>query len=1022
MGQTVRRQPGEVDIPSKDYIYHKNLIGFKGLDTRENPLVTDPLSCSDAENVWVDSNGNLTTRPRLQYVRQNLKHANAEVVNVIYTDNAYWTLYIKDAVYYLTRTDLATDTETDFTIPTITSPKIAITEYKNVYYLGCSAGYYSCNAGNTAFHTSRRYIPMGHITDNTFVYDEPRNILNDKINIAQFGGTTVLLPPGTIHGSFAHYAIYSMADTETSRHIAIWDLFTGQDVAILAYGVPVINRSTLAIWVDDSLICIGIFKPFIKTVLASVHAEIRITAYTLDNGVLTKVLDYDIDKTDHPVNVWMRAPFLNEDETKQNTFCGIRNSANASWTRLEWSTERGHILLNASYSYLQWDYAHATNRIEGPAPTADTGQECDEALQFDITELIALGYNPDSSTAVSAGFIRRVGLNITAEHSESSTRTILAHLSLVNSAITPARNYMLIQYQSVTTSSVSDAIASNSGVYRSNNSTYWRYICPVSTRVASSYPRSDMEYQHIALTLPSNANVVCVEGLDIHEFRVYTFYNSDKLIKQQTVSEAIVFQPGGTPGVDYAIDVDTVSTVLSNVAEVGNALQTPYIFLVTAGANKYAYTLPVHIVADLTAIGDVITAGFTCARGSVLYSTTSQTNFYAYTVLYKQETDIRVTAENPSLRGVLFLDNVYWWFGKTNIYGTANEDLTYMPESRKLDAPSEIRNWVRLTDTSFLVFCESDTCLYYKDTSSGLWLRTVLNLPFEILYPDETSESCYAALNTGPTYVTRNGIYEIALSENLFTNERQAQNISDPLTTLQGGLLRKLIPSIAHLQTVRYKDWQLYIFTRANATKTEIIAQEIATYNFFYWTLPIVFQSVYLAHSQVYLVTKKATTYTFSETELLREYKNGSTVLAAIKCYGDEVYDTVKKTTSLNQIDWHWHSAIINLDTVQYYKTLLALIFGMNDYDDESRIMFEYRTDIYYKSHTEQPTQVYDDYVYKIRATQKPMAIPRFMYIRVRISSVKVPENEDCLPEEFMCKANLSQLTFKYKVLRGPLL
>ena len=100
MGQTVRRQPGEVDIPSKDYIYHKNLIGFKGLDTRENPLVTDPLSCSDAENVWVDSNGNLTTRPRLQYVRQNLKHANAEVVNVIYTDNAYWTLYIKDSVYY----------------------------------------------------------------------------------------------------------------------------------------------------------------------------------------------------------------------------------------------------------------------------------------------------------------------------------------------------------------------------------------------------------------------------------------------------------------------------------------------------------------------------------------------------------------------------------------------------------------------------------------------------------------------------------------------------------------------------------------------------------------------------------------------------------------------------------------------------------------------------------------------------------------------------------------------------------
>lgn len=1022
MGQTVRRQPGEVDIPKKDYIYHKNLIGFKGLDTRENPLVTDPLSCSDAENVWVDTNGNLTTRPCLQYVRQNLKHTDAEVVNVIYTDNAYWTLYLKDAIYYLTRTDLATNTETDFTTPTITSAKIAITEYQNVYYLGCSAGYYSCNVSDTAFHTRSGYIPMGHITDNTFVYDEPRNILNDKINIAQFGDTPILLPSGVIRGSFAHYAIYSIQDTETSYRIALWNLFTGQDVAVLAYGVPGISRSTLAMWVDDTVICIGIFKSFVTTVPSSVRAEITLVAYTLNNGVLTRVLNYNIDKTTHPVNVRMRAPFLVGDETKQNTFCGIRNSANASWTRLEWSTERGHILLNASYSYLQWDYAHAANRINGPAPTADTGQECDEALQFDITGLIALGYNPDSNTAFSAGIIRRVGLAITEEHSESDTRTILSHLSLFNSSITPARNYMLIQYQSVTTSSIYDAIASNSGVYGHTDPAYWLYICPVNTLVANSYPRSDMEYQHIALTLPSNTNVVCVEGLDIHEFRVYTYYSSDKLIKQQTVSEAIVVYPGGTTGVGYAIDADTVSTVLSNVTEVGNARQAPYTFLVTAGNNKYVYTLPLQIRADLTAISDKITVGFTCARGSVLYLDTSQTNFYAYTILYKQETDIRATAENPSLRGVLFLDNVYWWFGKTNIYGTANEDLTYMPESRKLDAPSEIRNWVRLTDTSFLVFCESDTCLYYKDTSSGLWLRTVLNLPFEILYPDETSESCYAALNTGPTYVTRNGIYEIALSENLFTNERQAQNISDPLTTLQGGLLRKLIPNIAHLQTIRYKDWQLYIFTRTNATKTEVIAQEITTYNFFYWTLPIVFQAVYLAHSQVYIVTKKATTYTFSEAELLREYKNGDTVLAAIKCYGDEVYDTVKKTTSLNQIDWHWHSAIINLDTVQYYKTLLALIFGMNDYDDESRIMFEYRTDIYYKSHTEQPTQVYDDYVYKIRATQKPMAIPRFMYIRVRISSVKVPENEDGLPEEFMCKANLSQLTFKYKVLRGPLL
>lgn len=1018
MGQTVRRQPGEVDIPSKDYIYHKNLIGFKGLDTRENPLVTDPLSCSDAENVWVDSNGNLTTRPRLQYVRQNLKHANAEVVNVIYTDNAYWTLYIKDGVYYLTRTDLATDTETDFTIPTITSPKIAITEYNNVYYLGCSAGYYSCNAGNTAFQKVSGYIPVGHLGESGYVYDEARNILNNQIRVAQTGYLPAVYPDGTVHGSFGKYVVYSQLNTaKDRRRVAIWDIIDGSDVEEIRSNLPSseLSPGQLNVYADDNIICIALFENITPSFG---HTEFRLRMYKLDNGTLIPKTYYTAESSD-PICTLIRNELLQGDRTKQNTFCGLYHTSNAAWTALKWSTENGHVLLHASYKYLQWDYEHAANRSDGTittSPDISTGQYCYEALQFDITAIAQLGtLYVNGDTIAENGYVQRIGLVVYAEHSNTSQYYALQHIALPSTAVSPSTNYMLVALYSVADDTIK-CIASNSSKYLSSTSNISKYVSGADASTVEAYPRSDMSYQRSELLIDSPARVAAVIGLDLHEYAVYTIATTDKILNQYTVEEVVNF---GTDNLVLAVTSPVPK--VTDIQIVGSVRQAPQLFTASSATGVYLYAAPTARQATVTTISTELSTGFSGAYGVLTYHA-EQLKSYAYTPVYSTQVLRQYTPENPSLRGVLFLDNVYWWFGKTNIYGTANEDLAYMPESRKLDAPSEIRNWVRLTDTSFLVFCESDTCLYYKDTSSGLWLRTVLNLPFEILYPDETSESCYAALNTGPTYVTRNGIYEIALSENLFTNERQAQNISDPLTTLQGGLLRKLIPSIAHLQTVRYKDWQLYIFTRANATKTEIIAQEIATYNFFYWTLPIVFQAVYLAHSQVYLVTKKATTYTFSETELLREYKNGSTVLAAIKCYGDEVYDTVKKTTSLNQIDWHWHSAIINLDTVQYYKALLALIFGMNDYDDESRIMFEYRTDIYYKSHTEQPTQVYDDYVYKIRATQKPMAIPRFMYIRVRISSVKVPENEDCLPEEFMCKANLSQLTFKYKVLRGPLL
>ncbi len=1015
MGQTVRRQPGEVDIPSKDYIYHKNLIGFKGLDTRENPLVTDPLSCSDAENVWVDANGNLTTRPRLQYVRQNLKHANAEVVNVIYTDNAYWTLYIKDGVYYLTRTDLTTNVETDFTIPTLTSAKLAITEYKNVYYLGCSAGYYSCNAGDTVFQKVSGYIPAGHLGESGYIYDEARNILNNQIDIAQLGALAAVYPDGTVHGSFGKYVVYSQLDAHNNtRRVAIWDTLLGEDFEELRSNLPSdeLGPNRLSVYADNTLICIALFES-----IQAGNTTFWLRCYRLTANTLTRVTTY-FESGSGVVNRWMRSSLLNGDTAKQNTFCGIYNTNNASWTALKWSTENGHILLNASYKYLQWDYAHITNRTNGMSgPTVETGQYCNEAIQFDITMMMQLGtVYIDGETAVGNGYIRRIGLAVFAENTDVTQYYALQHISLLNTEVSPSKNYMLATVYTAS-AEIFQCVACNSASYVGHGLDMPDrriYVAGADLFTDNSYPRSDMKYERITLSVSSNDIIAAVTGVSLRAYNVYTIATDDKTLELHEVYETVT-----TSGTQLYVTLPTPK--VTNIQIVGSQRQTPQLFTASSNGVVFLYAAPTAHLSDITAISDKLTAGFSAAYGVLVYNT-DHLNSYAYSYVYVTQTLDEYTPENPSLRGVLFLDNVYWWFGRTNIYGTANEDLTYMPESRKLDAPSEIRNWVRLTDTSFLVFCESDTCLYYKDTSSGLWLRTVLNLPFEILYPDETSESCYAALNTGPTYVTRNGIYEIALSENLFTNERQAQNISDPLTTLQGGLLRKLIPSIAHLQTIRYKDWQLYIFTRANATKTEIIAQEIATYNFFYWTLPIVFQSVYLAHSQVYLVTKKATTYTFSEAELLREYKNGDTLLAAIKCYGDEVYDTVKKTTSLNQIDWHWHSAVINLDTVQYYKTLLALIFGMNDYDDESRIMFEYRTDIYYKSHTEQPTQVYDDYVYKIRATQKPMAIPRFMYIRVRISSVKVPENEDCLPEEFMCKANLSQLTFKYKVLRGPLL
>lgn len=1002
MGQTIRRQPGSVDVPSKDYIYHKNLIGFKGLDTRENPLVTDPLSCSDAKNVWVDANGNLTQRPRLQWVRRDLKVQDSDVVNVIYTDKAYWTLYYKEGTYSLTRTDLTTSTVTLFTIPEMTSPKIGITEFQGTYYLGCSSGYYSCIAGQTEFTAVTGYVPVGTSTASGIVYTEPHNILNKDIRVPLVGDDNIFLSGHTI-AAFDKYEVYAKQEADNKWHYYIADTISGLIVYTLQPSSIEPSNSTFSIYRLDNAVYIYLAvntpNQFIVNILYLYRFTLTDSGLSYNQYSLIKKAAW---------TEYISSELLTGDIDKQNTFTGVRNSLPANWERAVWSNDNGHIYLNLSFRYMQWDFANKEKRNTTEKPTIATGQWCYEGISIDIDKLRAFG-NVGLLEAWQL-ILRRCGLYILPEHQDASPHICLLHLSRDNDVVIPP---VQLKQTLCLVSTDSGLIAGNTATYGiPSDSAIWRYVIGSTSLISDpdtgSYKRQDMTYykfEDAAIRFTGSVSIpITIEGINYRkqQLTIATFSTSDVIQRTYEFTGNSVKQGDST-------------TIIKGLAWLGSEYRWPRSFIIGLGVRTYLY-ISNTFFADISNAKKLFSTGF---FGDTILIYDGINSYITQTLFRVLQTN--ALADVPSIRGVLFLDNVYWWFGETSIYGTMNDDLTYLPETRKLDTPSKILNWVRLTDTSFIVFCESDTVIYYKDSSSRLWLRTVLNLPFEIISPDETSEACYAALNTGPTYVTRNGIYEIALSENLFTNERQAQNISMTLATLEGGLLQKIIPNLLHIQTVRYKDWQLFIFKRQTGL-TEVIAQEISTYNYFYWTLPIDFVSTYLAEGEVYLVDKNAITYKLTETELLREYKNGDTVIASVKCYGDEVFNETKQVTELKQIDWFWHSAVLNLDTIQYYKTLLALIFGMNDYDDASRVMFEYQTDIYYKSHTEQPVKVYDDYVYKIRNTQKQAAIPRFMYIRVRCESVPIPDTPDCLPEEFMCKVNLSQITFKYKVLRGSLL
>ena len=66
MTRTIKREPFSISIPN-DQSGFFNLIGFKGLCDNQNDVAIDQTTFAESENVYVDSNDCLSSRPPLKF-------------------------------------------------------------------------------------------------------------------------------------------------------------------------------------------------------------------------------------------------------------------------------------------------------------------------------------------------------------------------------------------------------------------------------------------------------------------------------------------------------------------------------------------------------------------------------------------------------------------------------------------------------------------------------------------------------------------------------------------------------------------------------------------------------------------------------------------------------------------------------------------------------------------------------------------------------------------------------------------
>jgi hypothetical protein len=174
MGMTYNRRPVGVSVPSSNDAKHQffNHYNWKGINQNNNFLAVDQETFSDSNNVYIDDEGLLKSRPSLKYFRGTNKIKDFEILGDImmctYIDEqGNWCIgAIKDGVLILV-------------YETISYYPLRLFRSGNYVYIFVNDNVLKYDVKNDAVYSDSLYIPVTRIYDiNTFETYEDDNIFS----------------------------------------------------------------------------------------------------------------------------------------------------------------------------------------------------------------------------------------------------------------------------------------------------------------------------------------------------------------------------------------------------------------------------------------------------------------------------------------------------------------------------------------------------------------------------------------------------------------------------------------------------------------------------------------------------------------------------------------------------------------------------------------------------------------------------------------------------------------------------
>ena len=313
MGNTIRREPVNFNIPASPDYKFLNITNFRGLDVSSNPFELATNTASDCLNVYVDETNTLTTRPRLE--KKELKdNSGNDILPLNGTCLGVYPLHDGYLFHYTQQMKvLRGDKLTEVSAESI--PQKACKHFEQgdkIFLLG--DGRYMVIDENAILKDVDGYVPIVTTHSEKITEVEPLNLLTDKYLTQVFWdgvnnpfGTTQVetvtkneaIKKATIRTDLSDYEYIQYFDDDTCllRHKETNKLFYGvftnrfTDVLLTDIGITTVAGSSVkAATKGKSIFCV-IKEPG--------YADYKQTAFVyVGDGVWEKKWGYFYDKYD----------------------------------------------------------------------------------------------------------------------------------------------------------------------------------------------------------------------------------------------------------------------------------------------------------------------------------------------------------------------------------------------------------------------------------------------------------------------------------------------------------------------------------------------------------------------------------------------------------------------------------------------------------------------------------------------------------------------------------------------------